>query len=149
MNDVNGYAEDHSPINIRLAWSLLMNLAAGAVLLYSYMKGFNETKWMLAIASPLYLLSAGAYNLWNSRLSVPTFYRGASAQKKTVWLCSEIELPAANYILTPMVGSGGSMSKLPAFKTCIGNWITEDGFVDAGALEADLAKLKFSQLKSE
>lgn len=149
MNETKLFKEDHSMINLKIVWSLLLNGLAGAVLLYSYLKGFKDTKVLLAIASPVYIVLMSFFQYWSAHIAIPTFYRG-QAKSLQVWLTSEIQLPSADYVLKPFVGdsakgkAGVKMHSLPIFKTCIGNWITADGFVDAAAVEADLEKLDFS-----
>lgn len=159
MNDVNGFSEDHRQTNYRIAFQIAINLAAGAAALYAYVYGFKAAKLVLGIVSPAYLALIFLYNLWNTRVTAPTFYRGSrktspssgKSEEETVWLSSELELPAASYVLSPTIMTSGKpeMKPLPKFRTCIGSWVTEDGYLDAASIVADLSKLKFTSLKSD
>lgn len=144
MNEVKGYNEDHGHTNWRIFWIFLFNAVALSALLFEYLKGFKEAKLVLAAASAFFLLFHNAYTLYWTWLAEPNFYRGASKADGAVWLTSRLVLPKAEYLLkVAQPGAGGKVKEITSFATCIGNWITEDGFVDVTAVIDDLQKIRF------
>jgi len=147
MNEVNGYKEDHSYTNWRIFWILLINLVAGAALLLQYFRGFQEAKLALAGASAFFIIFHNAYCFYWAYIGQPAFYRGelAGGKGQAVWLDSKLALPKAEYEVKVIHPDGkGGFKQVNEFKTCIGNWITEDGFVDVPAAVKDLQSLRMT-----
>lgn len=151
MNEVNGYTEDHSPLNWRIFWSFLFNAVGGMALLYEYLHGFKNSRTVLAAASAFYLVCYNSYSFYQAYVAQPSFYRGTAKDgKQTLWLASKLLLPEAVYELQALhPTAGGTFKQGAQARTPIGSWITEDGFVDAAAVVADLQKFRLAAAKSD
>lgn len=144
MNEVKGLQEDHGHTNWRIFWIFLFNAVAGSALLFEYLKGFKEAKFVLAIASAFFLVFHNAYTLYWTWIAEPNFYRGNSKVDGTVWLTSRLALPKAEYVLkVSKPTADGKCKEVTSFTTSVGNWVTEDGFVDVPEVVSDLEKLRF------
>lgn len=144
MNEVNGFQEDHTQTNWRIFFMFIINAVAGFAVLYEYLNGFKEAKLVLAFASAFFLASHNIYYLYQNYLSVPSFYTGGKGGNVVI-LSSKLALPKADYevqIFNKL--SDGSQKLVNTYSTCIGNWVTVDGFVDVASFVSDIQNLRLS-----
>lgn len=146
MNDVNGFKEDHSHTNWKIFWLFLFNGVALAALAYEKLKGFSESKAILLTASAFFLICHNIYHYYHLWLAPSAFYRGITKDGKSVWLGSKLVLPEGKYELTVShLLADGKLKEVNRWGTCVGKWITEDGFVETTAVAADLKNIRLSE----
>lgn len=142
MNEVNGFKEDHTQTNWRIFFMFVINAVAGLAVLYEYLKGFKEAKLVLAFASAFFLISNNLYYFYQNYLSVPSFYTGQKGDTAVV-LSSKLAFPKADYELQVFNKlPNGSQKLVNTYSTCIGSWVTVDGFVDVASVVSDIQNLR-------
>lgn len=148
MNEKQGYQEDHTAINWKIFWLLLINLVGAAGLLYEYKTDFQTAKLVVGLTSAFFLIVYNVHHYYTAWFCPNTFYRGSLKDgKKSVWLTSHIRLPEAVYELTILEGrTGKELCKSAKF---IGDWIHVDDFVDVKSLINDLESFKLVPAHSE
>ncbi len=149
MNDVNGFTEDHHHINSKILWTSFFCLVGFCGWLYEKVYGWDDAKLALIISSAIYLIGYNSYYLYGLYFAQSTFYQG-NRGGKIVWLSSKLVTPEAIYeldVLSPQ--PSGPAKSVNKFKTSIGNWVTEDGFIDVQAMTDDLQKVKMATAKAD